>query len=306
MAERPYGLFVGLATLDSAYRVAALPAANAKVTALGQELAAGGPAANAAVTLAGLGGRAVLFTALGQHPLARHAVTELAEQRVEVHDATPRRESPPPVSSIYVVDGTGDRSVVSVNGGGVEPRPPAELRAAVAKAGVLLVDGHYPTLALPAARFAREHRVPVVLDGGSWKPVLEELLPLVDVAICSADLRAPGATSSVESVAAMRRRGVPAVAVTRGGAPIWWWSPAGSGEVPVSDIQVKDTLGAGDVFHGAFCHALLAAPGIAFPRALDHAAKVAGVRCGVPGLRAWLASGALRELAGAVSREGRA
>jgi sugar/nucleoside kinase (ribokinase family) len=292
----PRGLFAGLTTLDTAYRVAALPGANSKVVALGQELAAGGPAANAAVTFAALGGAAVLSTALGGHVLARYAAAELAQRGVEVRDATPRATGTPAVSSIYVVDGTGERSVVSVNAAGTVVPPPADLTAVVARARVVLIDGHHPEVALAAARVAVERQIPVVLDGGSWKDGLDLVLPLVDIAVCSADFRTPGAATAVESVAALRRRGVPTVVVTRGAEPVWWWSASESGEVPVVRVAVEDTLGAGDAFHGAFCYAVASEPGIPLPRALAFAAEVAAVRCRVAGLRRWLAEPALRDL----------
>ena len=52
----PVGVFVGLTVLDVVHRVTALPGRNEKITALSQFLAAGGPAANAAVIFAALGG----------------------------------------------------------------------------------------------------------------------------------------------------------------------------------------------------------------------------------------------------------
>jgi sugar/nucleoside kinase (ribokinase family) len=308
--DPPRGVFVGLTTLDTVYRVAALPAANEKVVALGQELAAGGPAANAAVTFAALGGRAELVTALGGHVLARYAAHELAGRGVRVVDAVPTADPAPAVSSICVVEATGDRSVVSVNGTAVPARVPGALASIVASADVVLVDGHHPELALAAARLAGEHAVPVVLDGGSWKPVLEELLPLVDVAICSADFAVPGAAAGAGAVAAaLRRWGVRATAVTHGGEPVFWCWGDVSGEVAVPRVAVRDTLGAGDAFHGAFAYAVAAAPAaapadalafVAPADALAFAARVAALRCGVPGPRAWLALPALAELAGAM------
>src|SRR5690625_5980424 len=69
--HRPRGVFAGLATLDVIHRVDASPGPDEKVTALSQFVAAGGPAANAAVTFAALGGHAVLLTALGRSPIDR-------------------------------------------------------------------------------------------------------------------------------------------------------------------------------------------------------------------------------------------
>ncbi len=93
----PLGVFVGLATLDVIHRVTRRPGPDEKVTALRQDIAAGGPAANAAVTYAALGGRARLVTALGTDRLAGVIGDELQTHRVEVVDvdvdATRRRPS---------------------------------------------------------------------------------------------------------------------------------------------------------------------------------------------------------------------
>ncbi|MDT5198079.1 MAG: hypothetical protein QOH20_4833 [Mycobacterium sp.] len=66
--KAPVGVFVGLATLDVIHRIAKAPDANQKITSTAQFVAAGGPAANAAVTFAGLGGAAILVTALDDDP----------------------------------------------------------------------------------------------------------------------------------------------------------------------------------------------------------------------------------------------
>jgi sugar/nucleoside kinase (ribokinase family) len=336
------GVFVGLSTLDVVYRVAEPPAAGRKVQATGQELAAGGPAANAAVTFAALRqaggappGATTLVTALGRHPLAGQIAAELASRRVTVLDATPESAGPPAVSSAWVVEGSGERSVVSVNAGGVDATPPPSLAEIVRTAPVLLVDGHHLRLAVAAASAARGAGRLVLLDGGSWKPGLAALLALVDVAVCSADFRAPGTGSGPESAAALRHRyRVPAVAVTAGPAPIRWWQgrpeppPAGEvtvpdglvaggaavagavcadadvvadGEVAVPAVAARDTLGAGDVFHGALTWAFaVARPAdqATLPAALGFAAAVAAVRCETAGPRGWLADPRVARLAG--------
>ncbi|NHC15619.1 PfkB family carbohydrate kinase [Motilibacter deserti] len=286
-ASRPAGLFVGLATLDVVYRVEHVPAADEKVVALSQELAAGGPAANAAVTYAALGGSPVLATALGAHPFAAQAHADLARHGVDVRDALPGLEEPPAVATILVTDGTGERSVVSLGASHQRVGPPEGLARLVREARVLLLDGHHPEPALAAARAARDAGVPVVLDAGSWKDVLDELLPLVDIAACSAAFRTPEAADEDATVEGLRERGVPFVAVTHGGGPVRWASPAGSGTVQPPAVEVRDTLGAGDAFHGALAFAV--ARGDAFPDALSFAARVASLRCGVPGQRTWLA-----------------
>ena len=76
--KAPVGVFVGLATLDVIHRISGPPDVNEKVTATEQFVAAGGPAANAAVTFAALGGDAILVTALGDGPVADLIRSDLA------------------------------------------------------------------------------------------------------------------------------------------------------------------------------------------------------------------------------------
>jgi sugar/nucleoside kinase (ribokinase family) len=290
-------LSVGLCTLDLVYAAAAAPGPDEKVQATAQEVAAGGPATGAAVAAAALGSAVTLVTALGTHPLAAVAAAEVRARGVTVLDTTPYRTEHPAVSSA-VVAADGRRSVVSVNAGGRSAEPPAELAGLAAAAGAVLVDGHHPRLALAAAQAGRL----VLLDGGSWKPVLPELLPLVTLAVCSAAFRMPGAEDAWESaLAAQAAYGVPFVAVTAGPEPVWWAAEGRSGTVPVPAVAAVDTLGAGDAYHGALLHSLagceLPVPVTAAVGALAYAAEVAAVRCASFGPRAWLDDPALRRLA---------
>ncbi len=281
----PSGLFVGLATLDVVHVVEAGLAPNQKVTALRQDIAGGGPAANAAVTFAALGGKATLLTALGSHPLARVAAHELTSHGVVIVDATPQEIREPAVSLIRVVSDTGERSVSSVNASGAEAAPPSDLDRFVSAADVVVVDGHHPQLALDAAELARTDGVPVVLDAGSWKPILAQLLGLVDVAICSADFADPGRAPVLDNILG---HGAASAAVTNGAQPIQWATRADSGTIPVPQVSARDTAGAGDAFHGAAAYAL--AGRASWPATLEFAAQIAAVRVQHLGPRAWLAA----------------
>ncbi|MGH3763089.1 PfkB family carbohydrate kinase, partial [Actinophytocola sp.] len=226
---------VGLCTVDLVQRVGSLPVPGEKVQSSSVELAAGGPAANAAVAVAALGGTARLSTVLGSHPLAQLARRDLAACGVEVTDVLPYRVAPPAVSAVSVRESDGERTVVSHNATGVAAMAEVDLGGA----GCLLLDGHHPDLALRAARAARALGVPVVLDAGSWKPVLAVLLSYVDVCACSAAFSAPSALTN------------PVVTRTAGPDPVRWTAGGASGEVEVAATEVRDTVGAGDVWHGA-------------------------------------------------------
>ncbi|BCK52638.1 PfkB family carbohydrate kinase [Nocardia wallacei] len=316
-------VFVGLATLDIAYAVRRYPAEDSKTQAEDQFLGAGGPAANAAVAYAFLSGRdPALITALGEHQLAQAIRRDLERFGVAPVDVTPAGTQRPPVSSIVVATESGTRTIVSLDGSRVSaPFDPGALES-LHDAAVVLVDGHYPEPALGFAAAARESGITVVLDAGRWRSVHAELLPLVDVAICSAAFAPPGTSGTpAEVFDDLHARGVHRVAITQGDKPIRYSEIASNhhparpdaesaqhahttpreqvrspsereteaahvGEIAVPRTQAVDTLGAGDILHGAFCHYYAA--GQSFPDALRAAAAVATASCAYLGTREWM------------------
>lgn len=288
--ERPLGVFAGLATLDVIQRADSVPGPNRKVTAEWQAVAAGGPAANAAVVFAALGGRARLLTSLGDGPVAALIRDDLEKHGVEVLDVGGPGVQPP-VSSVIVNTVTGDRAVVSTDAGRQSPAPPGSLPLLLDGASVTLLDGHHAELAQGTAEEAVRQRVPVVLDAGRWRPVMASLLPAVRAAVCSADFRLPESSDPSGTVTMLRQRGVPLVAVTHGADPVHWSDGHASGQVPVPQVDAVDTLAAGDFFHGAFCRffaAGLDGPEGPFPAQLAAAAEIAALSCTGLGPREWL------------------
>ncbi len=276
-------LLAGLCTVDLVQRVAEIPTPGEKVRSLSVDVAAGGPATNAAVTVAALGGEATLLTVAGAHPLAALARTDLEAHGVTLIDLDPTLSDPPAISAIVVRDHDGERTVVSRNAHATS-QVVLSLRSLHAQLpqledelpGCVLVDGHHPEVAVRVARWARERKVPVVLDAGSWKPVMDELLPLVDVAACSSLYRG----------ADPRDRGVPVVITTAGPEAVRWSTPEASGVVPVPVTHARDTLGAGDVWHGALAYAMARGEGDV-PAWIGFANEVAAERVRHEGPRSW-------------------
>lgn len=286
--KAPVGVFVGLATLDVIHRITKMPAVNQKITSTAQFVAAGGPAANAAVTFGGLGGDAILVTALGDDPVAELIRADLAAYGVSVVDAAAGTTRAVPVSAVSVIESTGDRSVVSLDAVNSDASPPADLGDLVADADVVLVDGHHPLIARAAAASAAARQTSLVVDAGRWKPVMVDIIPHATDMVCSNDFRVSGADSPESTAAALVRSGVRTVITTHGGDPVEWWSDGTSGSVPVRPVLVVDTLGAGDAFHGAYAYfSTQTESGVA--ERIDRSARVAALRCSVIGPRAWLA-----------------
>ncbi|MEW1828105.1 PfkB family carbohydrate kinase [Streptomyces sp. NPDC088196] len=290
---RPTGLFVGLCTLDVIQLVDHAPGANEKLTARDQVVAAGGPAANAAVAFGHLGGAATLLTAIGAHALGVGVAADLNALGVTVSDLAAGSAQPPAVSSVLVTASTGERAVASTNATAHRLAPPDDLDVLVAACDVVEFDGHHMELAVAAARSARALGRKTLLDGGSWKSGTQDLLPLIDVAVCSADFHPPGTSTPADTLRFLREHGVVWSAVSGGADPIVWAGPGGEGAVDVPSVKVADTVGAGDVLHGALAYYLvgnrLTSEG--FAEALRAAAGVASRACASFGTRAWLREG---------------
>lgn len=279
------GVFVGLITLDCLHQVAAIPASNQKMIAQRTLLAAGGPATNAAATYAHLGGTVTVVGALGCHPLTSLIRDDLSAHRVQVQDLLPTVDQPPPLSTVLVTQSTGERAVVSRNSLDWPALPPLPPVVNWDEVDVLLVDGHQMALSETLARQARQVGKSVVVDGGSWKPGFERVLPLATAIVASANFCWPDTPPGWATVAALRRHTDAAIAITAGAEPIRYWQGNDVGTVAVPPVAVVDTLGAGDIFHGAFCHASLT---LDFVPALAAAAQVAARSCQHFGTRAWM------------------
>ena len=279
------GVFVGLSTIDVVYGVDRFPADNTKIVARSQDVFVGGPAANAAVAFAHLGGRPMLVTTVGRHPLANMVREELLSHAVQLFDLSPEFDGVPAISSVSV-DAAGNRNVTSANETRMKTPHAEANREACEQADVVMVDGHSMQACLAWAAAARACGTPVVLDGGSWKEGTSELLASVDIAICSSDFCPPGCGTEDDVFNYLKARGVAMAAMTRGAEPVRFACDSSTGTVQVPQVRVVDTMGAGDIFHGAFCH--FAGQGLDFVAALEKAAAVAADSCRFRGPRAWM------------------
>lgn len=279
----PLGVFVGLTTIDLQYRVSAVPQPDMGVEADESAVAPGGPSYTAAVTFAALGGRAMCASAAGPGPLRPVVLADAAEFGVAYQDCA-AAGCRLPISTI-LTDPEGRRTIVSHDLGAVADDSllvlPTEAPAIIAW------DGFHPALfdrlsaAFPAA--------PVLLDGGRWLESLHGRLPRIRWAVVSERFRVPGAPGDAAgTLRTLREAGCAAAAVTRGGRPVLL--DAGDGLVreivPPEGGPLVDTLGAGDILHGAIALAL--ARGAPIAAALAAGCVEATASCTTLGTREWL------------------
>jgi sugar/nucleoside kinase (ribokinase family) len=286
-----HGLFVGLVTLDLIYLAQSPPKNNQKIVATDYIVAAGGPATNAAIAFSHLGNTdttrnlSTLLGIVGSHPLTQLIRGDLQKYGVAINDLDPTTNNPPPVSSIIVTQASGERAVVSINAVKTQAARQAISPEILQNMDIVLIDGHQMAVGIEIAQRAKAKNIPIVIDGGSWKPGFEKVLPLVDYAICSASFFPPNCYTQEEVFAYLTQLGIPHIAITHGEKPIQYLTLGKTGVVDVPKTQAADTLGAGDIFHGAFCHYILREN---FIDALASAAKIAAFSCQFFGTRRWM------------------
>ena len=271
-------LIAGMAVADFVFRVAAIPSHAEKYRAESLETVVGGPAANAAIAVARLGGRAHLVARLGEDAIADTVQADLEAEGVACRI---RRRGRSPASAA-MIDAAGERQVVNFPGETLVEEPGTLDDIAPA---AVLVDSHWPNAALAALELARSRGVPGVVDAEA--PATGAVLEAAShVAFSRAGLAAFAGIDDKEAALSAAAGGLDAwVCVTDGAAGVSHVCSDRVVTLPAFPVRAVDTLGAGDVWHGAF--ALRLAEGAGEAAAVRFANAAAALKCaGLGGGRA--------------------
>ena len=287
MSAREAVACVGIAVMDLVFEVDVLPDGPTKHFASSYREIGGGPAANAAVTIARLGGDAHLWARVGDDHWGRRIVDGLQADGVDVGAVRPIQDGRSGVSAV-MVDGAGERMIVNFSDRTL-PADAAWLPVeTLSRFSAVLSDLRWPEAAFRALRAARDLGIPAVLDAD----VTDRQIPLAAAEAAShvvfsepalARWSGRGDTADGLKMAVDRFGGWVAVTVGSQGA-YWTAEDEAVHHQPAFQVTAVDTLGAGDVFHGAFAGALAA--GQAETDALRWAAGAAALKCTRPGGRA--------------------
>jgi len=234
---------VGLSTLDIIGYVQRAPKVDEKVKAQDVWVGAGGPATNAAITFHRLGGDARLLAGFGAGSASKIALHDLVDEGIEVIDIYADGEFP---VSLVTVDSSGHRSVVSRNNVDLETRE-LEDQDFTGGHSVLMFDRH--GFRLVENNYVSRDGVTVVADLGTWGHQSSAILRFADITVVPAS----GLPEAERERPAdfVRRSGGSRFVVTRGAEPIVVCDGDDAVVIPVPDVSVVDTLGAGDIFVGA-------------------------------------------------------
>jgi sulfofructose kinase len=270
-------LCVGIATQDFVFALDEMPRRAEKYRARDLAVVGGGIAANAAVAVARLGGRSMLATRLGEDAVGRDIIDDLAAAGV---DCSLVRQFPGHTSSLsaVLVDVHGERIVINHADLALPDDPswlPAELPDEVQ---AVMADTRWERGALHLMGLARRQGRAGVLDADRGLADRALLDTATHVAFAAQAVREmTGRDEPRDGLRELARTTPTWLAVTDGARGVWFTHGDGLSHLPAFPVRPVDTLGAGDVFHGALALAL--AEGQPIEPALRFAMAAAAIKC---------------------------
>ncbi len=263
---------VGHASYDLVFSIPHHPSEDEKLFAEDLLGCGGGPAANAAISIAKLGFKAAFAGYLGNDSYGDLHLQELQTAGVDCQFIK-RDNAPTPLSAILVKP-DGKRALLNYKGS-TRALARNSLDFSKLNGKALLFDGHEPNISLDLLQRFANHALPSVLDAGSLHDGTRLLMDKVSHLVCSEKFALQYAAD--EHLALTKLAAVaPTVVITLGERGLIWRRGQESGSLSAPTIQAIDTTGAGDAFHGAFAAALSA--NMAWQETLRYA-SAAGAYC---------------------------
>lgn len=283
-------LCVGQSTLDHVLAVAGEIVVGRKHVAQRHDVVGGGLAANAAVTVARLGGAASLASVIGDDDTGDVVLDGLRAEHVDTHlvERAPGLATP---FSAVIVSANGARTIVNHSSPELLEQPCPDLDGV--DCGAILVDGRWPAGTAAALTLAQRRGIPGVVDVDRSTvdaAVIATCLELASHLIFSDDALQDltGTASAPGGLRRVSRDTGAHVSVTLGSRGVAWIDGGDVRTLGSFDVDVVDTTGAGDVFHGAATLAL--AEGADEADAFAFASAAAALKCTRHGARAGVPS----------------
>jgi sulfofructose kinase len=282
----------GIMAVDDLVQLAKFPEPDTKVPITLIERHAGGQCGTALVAAARQGLRCAFAGLLGDNQLSDFTRTALEREHVEIVSGIRFPDARPYYSIILLDSSTGERTILYSGNGLRSPDPSDISEELIGNSRALLVDQLGPAGTLHACKLARKRGSQIIADFERVDEAqLLEALPYVDHLIIPLRLARDltGCTDPREAVNELARSGRACTAATDGSRGCWF--KAGKGDVvhqPSFPVEVVDTTGCGDVFHGAYAAAIVR--GMLPDKAIQYAAAVAALKAthrrgqvGIPG-----------------------
>jgi sulfofructose kinase len=277
----PRILCIGMPVRDLTFRIDELPERGFKVNASHFDEICGGNALNATIGIVRLGGRASICGPMGdaRETSSRYIFEKLAQEGIDTKHIVHMPGLVTPISNI-MIDPSGERTIVTF-------RDPELWKVRLPDAGTLLEGCHAILAENRCAEFctdlcaeARRRGIPVIVDVDRPMSLREGLLTASSHLVFSSEAlqSTAGVPDDAEALKKIAKLTPSFLAGTRGAQGTLWLDENGTlQQTPAFPVHTVDTLGAGDVFHGAFALAITEKQDL--PDALRFASAAAALKC---------------------------
>ncbi len=253
--KKPKLLMIGISCLDHIWQVDHFPPKKSRTATHNYQVQGGGPAATAAVTAARLGGEVSLWSIHGDDSTGQAAKLELEQFGVDSSQIRTIENSQSIVSSI-LVSPEGERYIFPYLGKNLHDSAENLDLTLLRGVNCVLTDSGYPLMNESVLKEAKRLNIPIVADFGhrrNW-----HLASYADYLIVSEECATEvlGRNDPEAALAVLRQFEAQYVGITLGEEGYLFDKAGRTRHIPAFPVEVVDTTGAGDVFHGAFAYAI--------------------------------------------------
>jgi len=279
-------LVCGLTTCDFVFNVPAMPERAEKYIANNATMIIGGGAANAAIAIARQQGTVTLAARIGDDLVGNAILQILRAENVDCSYLQVCEGATSSFSSV-LIDAAGERQIVNYRGSEISDNPkwlgnntqPEFIINETNKYpfDAVLVDTRWIDGAVAVLQMARRFGIPGVVDAEA--PIPERVLQLAShVAFSMQGLTAyTGIQNKEEALLVASAKLTAWVCVTDGANGVIHEHNGKLQHTPTHSMEIKDTLAAGDVWHGVFTLGL--SEGLDEHSAIEYANAAATLKC---------------------------
>jgi sugar/nucleoside kinase (ribokinase family) len=277
----PRILCIGIPVRDLTFRVGSIPARGSKENASHFDEICGGNALNAAIGIVRLGGRASICGPMGdaRETSSRYIFDQLAHEGIDTKRIVHMPGLVTPISAV-MVDPSGERTIVTFRDPELWKVHMPDTNQLLEDCDAILTESRCAAFCTDLCAEARRRGIPVIVDVDRAMSLREGLLNASSHLVFSSEplQETAGVTDDGQALKKIAKLTPSFLAGTRGPKGTIWLDEQGNlQETPAFPVHTVDTLGAGDVFHGAF--ALAITEGQDLPEALRFASAAAALKC---------------------------
>jgi sugar/nucleoside kinase (ribokinase family) len=280
-AIAPRILCIGIPVRDLTFRVEAVPERGSKANATHLAEICGGNALNAAIAIARLGGRVAFAGPMGdvRETSSGFILERMAAEGIETGHIVRIPDTATPVSAI-IIDASGERTLTIYRDPELWTVQLPDADELLADCQAVLVESRCGAFCIDLCTEARRRGIPVIVGVDRAMALTDGLLTSASHLLFASEQvqETAGIEDDGEALKQLAKLTLAFLAATRGPCGTIWLNEAGTlEETPAFPVEAVDTLGAGDVFHGAFT--LRLAEGGEVREALRFAAAAAALKC---------------------------